>query len=56
MDKYKQSHDEKDSPYDGAINQITPAPDRFTPQGIIDLENKDNIVVRTKPQRSQKLA
>ena len=47
---------EKENGYDGAINQITPAPDNFMPRGMIDLENKERIVVKRTPHRKQKLA
>ena len=53
MDREKQ---EQENAYDGAINQITPAPDNFMPRGILELDNKETIVVKRKPQRNQKLA
>jgi len=38
------------------INQITPAPDNFVPQCVIELDQKDGIVVKRKPYRRREAA
>lgn len=56
MDSLKHQKLEEDQPYDGAIQQITPAPEHFVPQGRLDFDSKDEIKVVSKPHRRRGLA
>lgn len=50
-----QNHHEADdeNAYDGAIHQITPAPDNFVPQGSLQFDRKEDIVIKRKPRRNR---
>ena len=58
MEKEIHKPSELDDHYDGAIQQITPGPvgSHFMPRGTIDIDREADVVIKRKPQRSQKLA
>jgi len=44
---------DEEQPYDGAIQQITPAPENFIPSGVLNLDHKEEIIVSRKPHRNR---
>lgn len=56
MDRLKHQKLEEDQPYDGALQQITPAPENFVPQGMIEFDKKDEITIRRKPNTKRLMA
>lgn len=48
---------DNEHPFEGAIQQITPAPDNFVPQGMIQFgRDDDHIIIKRKPHRNRILA
>lgn len=56
MERDQQMEDEENHGYDGAIHQITPAPEHFVPQGALQLDRREEIVIKRKPHRNRPLA
>jgi len=56
MDGHKHQKFDDEQLYDGALQQITPAPEHFVPQGTLNLGGREEITIRRKPHRSRGLA
>lgn len=56
MDKARHQKFEDEHPFEGAIQQITPAPDNFVPQGMLNFDKSNEIVIKRKPHRNRLLA
>lgn len=56
MDSNFHRNKDEENAYDGAIHQITPAPDHFVPQGSLDIHRSDEIIISRKPHRNRVLA
>ena len=56
MEKGRHKKFEDEQPFEGAIQQITPAPDNFVPQGMLNFDKPEEIVIKRKPHRNRLLA
>ncbi len=53
MDGLKHQKLDDEQAYDGALQQITPAPEHFVPQGMLEFDKKEEVTVKRKPRRKR---